>query len=142
MQKSSHVNYRANSLTQVLRSCFTDQNACTVVIATVAPCSGDTDHTLGTHSHCTPLLAHTTLITEGECADVWVTGTLGHAILMDGQKENHTDVVTVPVESYASILARQARAAAPKASNPSNPHHHMTSHHMSPALRVTDRFSR
>ena len=29
--KSAHVNYRANSLTQVLRSCFTDRNACTVV---------------------------------------------------------------------------------------------------------------
>jgi kinesin family protein 2/24 len=96
--KSSHVNYRANSLTQVLRSCFTDQNACTVVIATVAPCSGDTDHTLGT---------------------------LGHAILMDGQRENNTDVVTVPVESYANILAKKVRATAPKASNRSNPHHNM-----------------
>jgi kinesin family protein 2/24 len=31
--KSAHVNYRANSLTQVLRSCFTDRNACTVVRA-------------------------------------------------------------------------------------------------------------
>eukprot|EP01046_Picozoa_sp_COSAG06_P004341 COSAG06_NODE_181_length_20926_cov_7.590051_4_plen_739_part_00 len=84
---SAHVNYRASSLTQVLRSCFTDKSACTVVIATVSPSSGDTDHTLGT---------------------------LSHAILMDGQKEGSAGVNTVAVESAASILAKEVRQAAPK----------------------------
>ena len=84
---AAHVNFRASSLTQVLRSCFTDKSACTVVIATVSPSSGDTDHTLGT---------------------------LSHAILMDGQKEGSVTVTTNPVESVANILAKEARAAAPK----------------------------
>jgi hypothetical protein len=84
---AAHVNFRGSSLTQVLRSCFTDKSACTVVIATVSPSSGDTDHTLGT---------------------------LSHAILMDGQREGSATVSTKPVESVANILAKEARAAAPK----------------------------
>ena len=84
---AAHVNFRGSSLTQVLRSCFTDKSACTVVIATVSPSSGDTDHTLGT---------------------------LSHAILMDGQKEGSATVTAVPVESVANILAKEVRAAAPK----------------------------
>ena len=84
---ATHVNFRGSSLTQVLKSCFTDANACTVVIATVAPSSGDTDHTLGT---------------------------LSHAMLMDGQKDGSQHETRVPVRSAAEIHAEKVRASAPK----------------------------
>ena len=84
---ATHVNFRGSSLTQVLKSCFTDANACTVVIATVAPSSGDTDHTLGT---------------------------LSHAMLMDGQKDGSQTETRVLVRSAAEIHAAAVRASAPK----------------------------
>ena len=85
---SSHIPFRSSSLTQLLRSCFTDETACTVVIVTVAPSSGDTDHTLGT---------------------------LQHACLMDGQSKKDGDgVTTVAVESAATLIAEEAKRSAPK----------------------------
>lgn len=46
------IAFRQNRLTQILRGCFlSDSNHDTVVIATVSPCSKDTEHSLNTVRH-------------------------------------------------------------------------------------------
>jgi kinesin family protein 2/24 len=49
-QGAAHVSYRKDKLTQLLKSCFTSPDAYTVVVATVSPTCGDTEHTLSTAS--------------------------------------------------------------------------------------------
>jgi kinesin family protein 2/24 len=88
---AKYISFRASKLTQLLRSCFVSSRACTVVIATVSPSSGDTEHTL--------------------C-------TLQHSSLMDGQASSTSSgaahVETVDVKSSAEVRAEQQRASAPK----------------------------
>ena len=48
---AKHIPFRGSKLTQLLKSCFVSAQACTVVIATVSPSSGDTEHTLCTLQH-------------------------------------------------------------------------------------------
>ena len=50
-QGAAHISFRKDKLTQLLKSCFTMAEAYTVVIATVSPSCGDTEHTLSTLVH-------------------------------------------------------------------------------------------
>ena len=46
--EGQHVPFRGSKLTLVLKDSFTNENARTVMIATVSPCSSSTDHTMNT----------------------------------------------------------------------------------------------
>lgn len=64
-QGASHISFRKDKLTQLLKSCFTMPEAYTVVIATVSPSCSDTEHTLSTLQHSSQMDGQTT-----DCAEV------------------------------------------------------------------------
>eukprot|EP01043_Picozoa_sp_COSAG02_P029874 COSAG02_NODE_1879_length_10557_cov_2.360976_2_plen_593_part_00 len=64
-QGASHISFRKDKLTQLLKSCFTMPEAYTVVIATVSPSCSDTEHTLSTLQHSSQMDGQTT-----DCAKV------------------------------------------------------------------------